>query len=306
MTFYVIRRLAWGLLVLLGVSIITFLVAFVVPGDPARAIAGPHATRAVLAGIRHSDGLDQPVPVQYLRYLENVVQGNLGVSYSLSENVLPAILDRLPATGVLALCGVLFELAIGLPIGVLAALWPQRAPDRLGIVFALIGFSMPPFVLGNLLLILFAFHWSVFPIGGAGGLSSVVLPALTLGFGGAAWYGRLLRATLLDILHMQYIRTALAKGVRRRDVILRHALRNAAGPLVTQFGLDLAYFLGGVVVVESVFAWPGVGQLAYNAILSDDINLVMGTVLVSAVFVVLANILVDIGQAWLDPRVRLG
>lgn len=305
MASYVIRRLLFGILVLLGVSIVTFVVAFAVPNDPARIIGGAHATRAALENIRHAYGMDRPLPVQYVAYMNHLIHGNLGVAYSLSEGVLPAILDRLPATAVLALCAVLFELAIGLPIGVVAAIWPQRPPDQLGIIFALIGFSMPPFVLGNLLLLLFAFHWSVFPLGGAGSPVSIVLPALTLGLGGAAWYSRLLRATLLDILHMQYIRTALAKGVSRRGVILRHALRNAAGPLVTQFGLDLAYFLGGVVVVETVFAWPGVGQLAFNAIQNGDINLVMGTVLVSAVFVVLANILVDLVQAWLDPRILL-
>jgi len=302
---YLIRRLVWGVAVLLGVSVITFLVAFLIPSDPARLIGGPHATRAALALIRRSYGMDKPLPVQYLEYLWNLLQGNLGISYSLSEGVAPAILEHLPATAMLALCGVLFELAIGVPIGIISAVWPQQAPDRLGIVFALAGFSIPPFVLGTFLLQLFAFHWSIFPLGGAGGPISIILPALTLGVGGAAWYGRLLRATMVDLLSAQFIRTAMAKGVSRRRVVLRHALRNAAGPLVTQFGLDLAYFLGGVVVVETVFAWPGVGELAFTAITNDDLNLVMGTVLVAAVFVVLANVLVDIAQAWLDPRIRL-
>ncbi|HEV3309790.1 MAG TPA: ABC transporter permease [Chloroflexota bacterium] len=302
---YVIRRCLWGLVVLLGVSVITFIVAFAVPTDPARLIAGPHATQSVLAQIRAAYGMNDPLPTQYVRYVWHLLHGDLGVSYSLSEGVAPAIFTALPATAMLALCGVVVELAVGVPIGVLAALWPQRPPDTLGLVFALIGFSIPPFVLGNVLLLLFAFHWTVFPLGGAGGPVSIVLPALTLGLGGAAWYSRLLRATMLDILREQYIRTALAKGVSRRRVIVKHALRNAAGPLVTQFGLDLAYFLGGVVVVESVFAWPGVGQLAYNAIVNADLNLVMGTVLVSATFVVLANIAVDVAQAWLDPRIRL-
>jgi peptide/nickel transport system permease protein len=302
---FLIRRLSWGVVVLLGVSLITFSVAFLIPSDPARLIGGPHATRAALEQIRLAYHMDQPAPVQYVHYLSNLLQGNLGFAFSLSENVAPAIFDRLPATAMLALCAIFFELAIGLPIGIMASVWPQRAPDRLGIVFALIGFSIPPFVLGNILLIFFAFDWSIFPLGGAGGPVSIVLPAFTLGIGGAAWYSRLLRATMLEVLSAQYIKTAFAKGVSRRRVILRHALRNAAGPLITQFGLDLAYFLGGVVVVESVFAWPGVGQLAYNAIIDDDIPLAMGTVLISAVFVVLANVVVDLVQAWLDPRIRL-
>jgi peptide/nickel transport system permease protein len=303
---FLIRRLLSGLLVLLGVSLITFVVAFLIPSDPARLIGGPHASRAALEQIRATYGMDQPFPVQYVHYVVNLLQGNLGFAYSLSENVGPAIVARLPATALLALGGILVELAIGVPIGVAAAVWPQRAPDRLGVIFALVGFSIPAFVLGNLLLIFLAFDWPIFPLGGASGPTSLILPAFVLGIGGAAWYSRLLRATMLDVLHSQYIRTAMAKGVSRRQVVLRHALRNAAGPLVTQFGLDFAFFLGGVVIVESVFAWPGIGELAYSGIINNDINLVMGTVLAGAVIVVLANIAVDIAQAWLDPRIRLG
>jgi peptide/nickel transport system permease protein len=303
---YLIHRLAWGILILLGVSVVTFLTAFAVPADPARLIGGIHATHAALQNIRHAYGLDLPLPVQYLRYMQHLAHGDLGQAYSVSQDVLPAILDRLPATAILAFAGLLFELAIGLPVGVMAALWPGQVSDRAGILLVLIGFSLPPFVLGNLLLLIFAFHWSVFPLGGADQPISIVLPALTLGLGGAAWYSRLLRGTLLDVLHAEYIRTARAKGLSWRRVIIRHALRNAAGPVITQIGLDLGYFLGGVVVVEAVFAWPGIGNLAYSAISHDDINLIMGTVLVTAVFVVMANLLVDLAQAWLDPRIRLG
>ena len=306
MTAYLIRRLFFGVFVLFGVSIITFAVAFAVPADPARDIAGPHATHAALANIRRQYGLDQPLPVQYVHYIGNALQGNLGQSYSLSEAVLPAIVSRLPATALLAAWGIFFELAIGLPIGIIAAIYAGGLPDRFGIIFALLGFSIPAFVLGNLFLIVFAFHWTIFPLGGNSSPISVILPALTIGLGGAAWYSRLLRTTMIDVLRMPYIQTARAKGVGRRRLIVKHALRNAVGPLVTQFGLDLAYFLGGLVVVETVFAWPGVGQLAFNAITQDDVNLIMGTVLIAAVFVVLANILVDVVQAWLDPRIRLG
>lgn len=305
MLVYALRRLLGGVLVLFGVSLITFITAYAVPDDPARLIAGIHAGPAALANIRHAYGLDQPLPVQYVRYLGRLAHGDLGRAYGLSEDVLPAILERLPATAILAAAGLLCELAIGLPIGV-AAIWPRRVPDRAGILFTLVGFSLPPFVLGNLLLLLFAFHWSVFPLGGADTPLSLPLPALTLGLGGAAWYSRLLRATMLDALHAGYIQTARAKGLSWRAVVVRNGLRNAVGPVVTQIGLDLGYFLGGVVVVESVFAWPGVGKLAYDAISRDDINLVMGTVLVSAVFVVLANLAADVALACLDPRIRLG
>jgi peptide/nickel transport system permease protein len=303
---YVLRRLGWGVLVLLGVSVITFLTAFAVPADPARNIGGIHATSAALANIRHAYGLDQPLPVQYWRYLQRLLHGNLGRAYSVSEDVLPAVLSRLPFTGVLALCGILFELGIGVPLGMLAAVRAGHTMDRGSLLLILILFSLPPFVLGNLMLLLFAFQWSFFPLGGADEPKSIILPALTLGLGGAVWYARLLRTTLLDVLQSDYIRTARAKGLRRRRIMLSHALPNAVGPIITQIGLDMGYFLGGVVVVESVFAWPGVGKLAYDAISHDDINLIMGTVLVSAVFVVLANILVDVAQAMLDPRIRLG
>lgn len=302
---YLVRRLGWGVLVLLGVSVITFVIAFAVPADPARNIAGIHATRAALANIRHAYGLDQPLPVQYWRYLVHLLEGNLGRSYSLSEGVLPAILERLPYSGILGLCGLLVELAIGIPLGLAAGLRPGSSVDRGTLVTTLIIFSMPPFVLGNFLLLILAFHWPFFPLGGADQGSSIVLPAITLGAGGAIWYSRLLRVTLMDVLRSDYVRTARAKGLSRRKVILRHALPNAVGPIITQIGLDMGYFLGGVVVVESVFAWPGVGKLAYDAISNDDTNLIMGTVLVSAVFVVLANILVDVAQAWIDPRIRL-
>ena len=305
MGLYLARRLAWGALVLLGVSVITFLIAFAVPADPARNIGGIHATRAALANIRQAYGLDQPVPVQYVRYLQRLAHGDLGRAYSVSQDVLPAIQDRLPYTGLLALCGLLFELAIGVPLGLAAAVWPGRIIDRGSLLATLVVFSLPPFVLGNMFLLLFAFHWSLFPLGGADSATSIVLPALTLGCGGAVWYTRLLRSTLLDVLRADYVRTARAKGLNRTRVLLMHALPNAAGPIVTQIGLDLGYFLGGVVVVESVFAWPGVGKLAYDAISHDDINLTVGTVLVGAVFVVTANVLVDIVQAWLDPRIRL-
>lgn len=305
MAFYVLRRLLWGALVLFGVSLITFVVAFAVPADPARNIGGIHATRAALANIRHAYGLDQPLPVQYLRYMQHVMRGDLGRAYSVSEDVLPAILNRLPYTAALALCGILLELAVGIPLGLISALRPGGVTDRGALLGALAFFSMPPFVLGNLLLLVFAFHWTVFPLGGADSASAITLPALTLGLGGAVWYSRLLRSTLIGVLSADYIRTARAKGLRSRRVMLRHALPNAVGPIITQIGLDMGYFLGGVVVVESVFAWPGVGKLAFDAISNDDINLIMGTVLVGAVFVVLANIVVDLAQALLDPRIRL-
>lgn len=187
MVVYLIRRFLWGVVVLLGVSLITFVVAFLVPSDPARLIAGPHATRAALQHIRLAYQMNEPAPLQYIHYLFNASHGDLGFSFSLSEGVLPAILSRVPATFVLGAAGIFVELALGIPIGVVAAVWQQRAPDRLGIMFSLVGFSIPPFVLGNLLLIFFAFDWPVFPLGGSASPTSLILPAFTLGLAGAAW-----------------------------------------------------------------------------------------------------------------------
>jgi peptide/nickel transport system permease protein len=302
---YIVRRLLWGVGVLVGVAVITFILRYLVPADPARIIGGLHATPQALAGIRRQYGFDDPLPLQFAHYLGNLLHGDLGPSLSLGTDVTSVLLARAPYTLELAVAGLLIELLIGIPIGVLSALRRGSLLDRAAVSLALCGLSTPTFWLGPVLLTIFAVHWAIFPAGGADGAAALFLPALTLGLSGAAWYTRLIRSSMLDVLSSDYIRTARAKGLPWPVVVRKHALRNALTPVLTQIGLDMAYFLGGVVVVENVFDWPGIGQVAAIGINNDDPNLIMGAVLFGAVAVTLANLAIDLLYAVLDPRVRL-
>jgi peptide/nickel transport system permease protein len=306
MTAYIIRRLLWMVLVLFGVAAITFVIAFLVPGDPARLYAGTNASPAAVKIIHHQLGLDRPLWTQFGDYMWRVLHLDFGFSYRYQTPVLPAILQRFPATAELALAGVFFELIIGLPIGILSAIRPGSFWDRATMVFTFVALAAPPFWLGLLFLFFFGVVLPVLPIGGYGGGAPqyLLLPALTLGLGGAAYYARLLRASLLDILKSDYVRTAWAKGLTERQVIQKHAIPNALTVIVSQLGMDLGYFLAGVVVIETVFAWPGIGKQAVDAIFTLDIPLVMGTVLFGALLIVTANVVVDISYTFLDPRVR--
>ena len=306
MTAYIVRRLLWMVLVLFGVAAITFVIAFLVPGDPARLYAGTNASPAAIKIIHHQLGLDRPLWTQFGEYMWRVVHLDFGFSYRYQTPVLPAILQRFPATAELALAGVFFELIIGLPIGILSAIRPGSFWDRATMVFTFVALAAPPFWLGLLFLFVFGVVLPVLPIGGYGGGAPqyLLLPALTLGLGGAAYYARLLRASLLDILKSDYVRTAWAKGLTERQVIQKHAIPNALTVIVSQLGMDLGYFLAGVVVIETVYAWPGIGKQAVDAIFTLDIPLVMGTVLFGALLIVTANVVVDISYTFLDPRVR--
>jgi peptide/nickel transport system permease protein len=306
MTAYIIRRLLWMVLVLFGVAAITFVIAFLVPGDPARLYAGTNASPQAIKIIHHQLGLDRPLWTQFGDYMWRVLHLDFGFSYRFQTPVLPAILQRFPATAELALAGVFFELIIGLPIGILSAIRPGSFWDRATMVFTFVALAAPPFWLGLLFLFFFGVVLPVLPIGGYGGGAPqyLLLPALTLGLGGAAYYARLLRASLLDILKSDYVRTAWAKGLTEPQVIQKHAIPNALTVIVSQLGMDLGYFLAGVVVIETVFAWPGIGKQAVDAIFTLDIPLVMGTVLFGALLIVTANVVVDISYTFLDPRVR--
>jgi peptide/nickel transport system permease protein len=300
---YILRRLLMAVLVVFGVSIITFVLAFLVPADPARVYAGSNASVATVAHIRQQLGLNRPLPVQYLDYISRALHGDLGTSYKLQTPVMSAILARFPYTAVLTIAGIVVELLVGIPVGIIAALRPRSYWDHGAMGLAMVGVSAPQFWLGLVLLYYFGYIWPIFPLGLAQGPTSIVLPALAVGLGGGVWYARILRSTLLETLGMDYIRTARAKGLATFTVVLRHALPNAIGPIITQIGLDMAYFLGGIVVIESVFGWPGVGQLAYQAIQNDDIPLIMGTVLFASVIIVLVNIVTDVVYAYINPRI---
>ena len=305
MILYLLRRLVFGAAVLIGTSLITFALAFVVPADPAVAIAGAKADPQTLATIRHELGLDQPVYVQYARYLDRAIHGDLGRSYIRRENVTDLILSRFPATAVLAIAAMAVSLLLGIPMGVAAAAYNRRALDNVLLVIALALVSMPVFWLGTMLLIVGGLYFRSFPLGGFGDWRSLVLPTLTLALGSAGYYSRILQTNLAESLGQDYIRTARGKGLSRMRAMLKHAMANALLPLVTLAGLDLAGLLSGVVLTETVFNWPGIGRLAFEAIFNLDIPLIMGTVLFSAFIIVAANLAVDILYAWLDPRIRL-
>jgi peptide/nickel transport system permease protein len=303
MTIYIARRLLMAVLVVFGISLMTFVLAFLVPADPARVYAGSNASVATVAHIRQQLGLNRPLPVQYIDYISRALHGDLGMSYKLQTPVLSAILARFPYTAVLAAAGIAVELLIGIPVGIVAALRPRSIWDHSAMGFAMVGVSAPQFWLGLVLLYFFGYIWPIFPLGLAQGPSSIVLPAIAVGLGGGVWYARLMRSSMLETLGADFIRTARAKGLRRSMVVARHALPNAIAPIVTQIGLDMAYFLGGIVVIETVFGWPGIGQLAYQAIENDDIPLIMGTVLFASVIIVLVNIVTDLVYAYINPRI---
>jgi peptide/nickel transport system permease protein len=278
---------------------------FLMPGDAARMYAGPRAPEETVQRIRVQWGLDQPLPVQYVRYLGRALQGDLGESTRDKRPVLQAVFERLPATIQLALAGLFIELLVGVPLGILAATRPGSWVDQLATLVALVGISIPQFALGLVALYVFGFLIPIFPLGGYGTPLHLVLPALVLGIGGTAFYSRVLRNSILEVTGEDYVRTAKAKGLSPRMVLTRHVLRNALMPVVTLAGLDLATLLGGVVVIEAVFGWPGIGLQAWNAIRNQDTPMIMGTVLFASVAVVFLNLFVDVLYIAIDPRVRL-
>jgi len=298
-----LQRLAWSVVILLGVSFLTFTVACVIPSDPARTVAGPKADRQTLATIRRELGLDQPLPVQYARYVTRLLRGDFGRSYLTRQNVLDAILDRLPATAFLALASLVPSALVGIGVGCLTARARGAAADLSVLTGSLVLLSVPPFWLGMLLLYFFAYRLQLLPLGGFGA-ANVVLPACALGCGNAAYYARLLHTNLREVLDQDYIRTARAKGLTPLQVYGKHALRNALIPLTTLLGLDLAALLSGVVLTETVFNWPGLGRLAVEAVFNQDIPVIMGTVLFSALLIVGANVIVDCLYLLIDPRIR--
>ncbi len=299
------RRLLQSGLILLGVSFITFFLLFVLPADPVRQIAGRSATPQTVENIRTELGLDRPFIVQYGRYLGGLVQGDMGRSYLQKTEVSALIAARLPATLLLMAGAIGCELILGLGMGITAALLRGRAGDQALMMASFVTVSAPQFVVSLLMLYVFAVRLQWFPIGGYGTFAYLVLPSLTLGLLGSGWYARMVRSSMIDVLRADYIRTARAKGLARHRVILRHALPNAILPIIAMIGIDIGMFMGGIVVVESVFGWPGIGQLAWQAIQRIDIPIIMGVTLVSASAIVLGNLLADLITPLIDPRIKL-
>ncbi len=308
-TRYIGRRILSLLPVWLGISLLAFSLANLAPGDPAQMIllrqTGELPTEDAVRRLREQLGLDDPFPVRYGRWLADAVRGDLGTSFRTGEPVLWTLVERFPATLQLALAALLIGLLIGIPLGVLSAVRRDSGLDHTSRVGVLLGASIPNFWLGYLLILLFAVGLGWLPVAGWGSWQHLVLPALTLGVGGAASLTRLTRSTVLEELQADYVRTARAKGLPERLVVMRHALRNALNPIVTLTGMRFGGLLAGAVVVETVFAWPGIGSFVVDSIYDRDYPTIQGFVLFTGTVFVLVNLLVDLGYAWLDPRVRL-
>ncbi|WP_299818395.1 ABC transporter permease [uncultured Jannaschia sp.] len=301
---YILRRLFESALILLGITFVTFVLLYLVPADPARQIAGRSATAETVANIRDQLGLNDPLFVQYGRYLWNLAQGDMGRSYLQRAEVADLIAARLPASLLLMLSAIVTELVIGLTIGVVAALRRNRPVDHSLMIFSFVSISAPQFVIGILLLYVFAVKLAWFPIGGYGTAAHFVLPSLTLGLLGAGWYSRMMRSSMIDVLGQDFVRTARAKGLAKLRIVTRHVIPNAILPIIAMIGIDIGLFMSGIVVVESVFGWPGIGQLAWQAIQRIDIPVIMGVTMVSAAAIVIGNLLADLAAPLIDPRIK--
>jgi ABC-type dipeptide/oligopeptide/nickel transport system permease component len=297
-----IRRVAFGVIAVLGVAVLAFLLEFVVPGDPARAIAPRAQSAAVLENIRIQLHLNRPLIVQFLDYFGELFRGNLGTSYVQRQSVTSLIGPRLVTTGWLALAGVIAEVIIGGTLGILSTLYPRlrAAVAAVNLTFL----ALPQFVVGLVLLLIFGFRLHMAPVTGGAGPAEIVLPALTLGLVGAPWYSQIVADQMADSLSSAYVRTAVAKGLPDRYILWRHVLRNVLSPAITMIGMDLGAYLSGVVTVEVVFGWPGIGLLAVNSLQNLDRPVVMGTVIVGAIAVVLFNLIADVLRMYVDPRTR--
>jgi peptide/nickel transport system permease protein len=303
MSEYLVRRLAFSLTAMLGVITIVFVLLHVT-GDPAALLVTQDATRQDMERIRHAYGLDRPLSVQYARFVERVVHGDLGYSYRQGVPVSELIAGHLGATFQLALASLAVAIVLGVALGMAAAVRHGSGVDAAAMTVALFGTSMPSFWLGLLLIIVFGVKLGWLPVSGYGGVDHLVMPAFVLGGFYAAQVSRLTRTSMLDVLAQDYIRTGRAKGLRGRVVLFKHALRNAALPVLTVLGLSFGQMLGGAIVVESIFAWPGMGRLAVQAVLGRDFPVVQGVAIVGAAVFLAINLTVDLVYGWVDPRLR--
>jgi peptide/nickel transport system permease protein len=300
---YLIRRLLQALLVVFGVSIVSFGMMFL-SGDPASAMAGDNWTREQIEDFRQQMGFDRPWYVQYGDFLSSAVRGDFGTSLRQHRPVFELVKERLPATLQLTGAALLISITLSIPIGVLSATKRNSVWDRLAMVFALAGQSMPVFWVATMLILVFGVKLQWLPVAGRGGWEHLVLPAAALGLFSVARNARVIRSSMLEVLGADYVRTARAKGLRGRVVVMRHAFRNALLPIITLFGLDVGHLLSGAVITETIFAWPGIGRLTVDAVFGKDLPLVQAAVVILATTFVLVTLAVDLLYGFLDPRVR--
>lgn len=304
MTRFAVQRVLHSIFVLIGVSVVTFLLVRLT-GDPAVAILGPDAAPDQIQLLRERMRLNEPIPIQYGYYFLGLLQGDFGNSYLYGQSAFALIAERLPATLELTLAALVVNLVVSMPLGVLSAVKRDSLIDRAGAVFVFGNQAMPVFWMGILGITIFSVQLGWLPASGHGDFRNLIMPALVLGLHSAAYQTRLLRSAMLDVLDQDYVRTARAKGLRERIVVNRHALRNALIPIITATGVQFATLMGGAVITETVFAWPGVGSLAVQAIGSRDIPLVMAATFVFAAMILVVNLMVDLSYGFIDPRIRL-
>lgn len=298
------RRILTLIPVFLIVSLIVFSLMYLIPGDPVIFMLGLRASKEEIARVSAALGLDKPPHIQYLIFLWNLLHGDLGRSIFSKQPVLPYVLSKLPNTMLLAVSSMIVAIAIGIPAGVISATKQYSLFDMSSTIIALAGVSMPSFWMGLLLIFLFSLHLGWLPASGMGSVEQLIMPSLTLGTGMAAVITRLTRSSMLEVIRKDYIRTARAKGLAERVVIYKHALRNALIPVVTIVGLQFSYLLGGAFIVEAVFAWPGMGRLAIQAMRQRDYPVIQGVLLVTTSLFLLTNLVIDILYRYIDPRVH--
>lgn len=307
---YIIRKMMLAVPVIILATFIVFLMLYLTPGDPVIAIAPPHASAADLDALRDKYGFNDPLPVQYGSFLWRLLHGDLGQSVSvgtLHMSVGDLLVQKLPRTLELMAIGLTISYTMGIPLGVYAALRQNSWGDRGVMVFTLVAYAMPSFWLGILLMMALSVYTHILPAEGTvGGFGSIILPALTLGLGNAALTTRMMRSSMLEVKRQDFVTQLRSRGLPEREVIFKHALRNAILPVITVIGLDIGWFVGGAVVVETVFSWPGLGMLMTTSIQNHDFPVVQGCILVLAIFVILGNLIADMLYAYADPRVRLG
>ena len=302
---YVARRLIQAALILLGVAAITYLLLYMLPADPARMVAGRSASKSQVDLVREQLGLTRPVWEQFGRYAWKLLQGDLGRSYLQRTEVTTLLGARLPASLLLMVGAIFCELVIGLTLGTIAALRRNTSVDQGLMIAALMFISTPQYVISLSLIYVFSYWLGWFPIGGYGEFKHLVLPSIALGLLGGGWYARVTRSSVIEVLRQDFIRTARAKGLDRWRIVSVHILPNAVLPIIAMVGIDIGYFMGSIVVVESVFGWPGIGQLTWQAIQQIDIPIIMGVTLLSACAIVLGNLLADLVAPLIDPRIKL-
>ncbi|HAS80369.1 MAG TPA: peptide ABC transporter [Fusobacteriaceae bacterium] len=301
---YIFKRILLLIPVLLGVSFLVFSIMSFTPGDPAQLILGESAPKAAVAALREEMGLNDPFLIQYGKFVLNAIQGDFGRSYTSGREVFGEIFQRFPNTLILAIIGVVIAILIGIPVGIISATKQYSIVDSISMIAALLGVAMPNFWLGLMLILFFSVGLGWLPSGGFGGWKSLILPSITLGTGAAAIITRMTRSSMLEVIRQDYIRTARAKGVSEKKVINKHALKNALIPVITVIGLQFGYLLGGAVLTETVYSWPGVGRMMVEAIRSKDTPVVLAAVLFLATTFSIVNLFVDILYGFIDPRVK--